>query len=63
MCLCRHFWGVLVYLIALLAMYASSTLGHTLFMYKRTSMVFKMIDHSAIYILIAGELCAAVAKR
>jgi hemolysin III len=50
----RHFWGVLVYLCTLLCMYASSTLGHSFFMYRRTAHVFRMIDHSAIYVLIAG---------
>ena len=58
---CRHFWGVLVYLFTLLGMYASSTLGHSFFMYRRTANVFRMIDHSAIYILIAGKATALTA--
>ncbi len=49
-----HFWGITVYLCALLAMYASTTLGHSFFMYTSTANMFRKLDHSATYLLIAG---------
>jgi predicted membrane channel-forming protein YqfA (hemolysin III family) len=35
-------------------MYASTTLGHSFFMYTSTANMFRKLDHSATYLLIAG---------
>jgi len=50
----RHMVSCGVYSASLLALYTSSTLYHSLFILRRTKWLFKIMDKSAIYILIAG---------
>lgn len=58
-----HFWGVVVYTVALLAMYLSTTLGHSFFQYQRASAVFQAIDRSAICTSRCLCLCLCVCAR
>ena len=52
-----------LYSMSLLSLYTSSTLYHSFFALKTTKAVFSVLDHSAIYILIAGTYtpCLAIA--
>eukprot|EP01061_Rhynchopus_euleeides_P011352 TRINITY_DN20915_c0_g1_i1.p2 TRINITY_DN20915_c0_g1~~TRINITY_DN20915_c0_g1_i1.p2 ORF type:complete len:469 (+),score=196.32 TRINITY_DN20915_c0_g1_i1:51-1409(+) len=43
-----------VFILSMLTCYISSTLYHSMFMLKRVQIVFRILDHSAIYLLIAG---------
>ena len=45
--------GCILYVIGLVTFYASSTLNHSLFLTDARH-VFRLIDHSAVYLLIAG---------
>ncbi len=51
-CCCR---GITVYLCALLLVYVSTTAHHSFFRYADTANIFRNIDHSATFLLIAGE--------
>lgn len=51
-----HLCAVLIFVISLMLTYGFSMLGHSFFLLERTSKVFRMLDHSTIYVLIAGEL-------
>ena len=51
----NHKWSCCVYSISLLALYASSTLFHSFFALNTTRTIFGVLDHCAIYILIAGS--------
>lgn len=50
----REILSVAVFSAALLLLYTSSTLYHAFFCCKATNKIFKALDHSAIYLLIAG---------
>ena len=56
----REFLACFVFIAAMLTCYVSSTLYHSMFMLKRTQKVFKILDHSAIYLLIAGTYTPVV---
>lgn len=49
-----HLAAVIVYGVSLILLYTMSTLYHSFFKLPKTSYVFKILDHSAIYVLIAG---------
>lgn len=51
----NHKWSCCVYSISLLVLYASSTLFHSFFALNTTRSIFAVLDHCAIYILIAGS--------
>lgn len=51
----RHSISCAVYSISLLVLYTSSTLFHSFFALQVTRYVFEVLDHCAIYILIAGS--------
>ena len=46
--------GAAVYLVGLLVFYLAATLRHSFFLLRSTSRMFHVIDHSAIFVLIAG---------
>jgi len=48
-------WAVTLYLISLCTLFLASTLYHSFFSLKTTRIVFSVLDHSAIYLLIAGS--------
>lgn len=48
-------WAVTLYLISLCALFLASTLYHSFFSLKNTRIIFSVLDHSAIYLLIAGS--------
>lgn len=50
----RRIVSVVIYGVSLVVLYAASTLYHS-FPLGRTKHIFRIIDHSAIYILIAGS--------
>lgn len=48
-------WSVTLYLISLVTLFLASTLYHSFFSLRTTRVVFSVLDHSAIYLLIAGS--------
>lgn len=48
-----HFWGVMVFMLSLIAVYLSSTLYHSA-RAERRRFVLRKVDHICIYFLIAG---------
>jgi len=51
-----HCFGVGIFLVSLLMMYSASTLYHSFFLLgRKTLRIFQILDHAAIYILIAGS--------
>jgi hemolysin III len=48
-----RFLATVAYLVALVVFYTSSTLNHSLFL-TDAAHIFRLIDHSAVYLLIAG---------
>lgn len=48
-------WSVTLYLISLCGLFLASTLYHSFFSLSFTRIVFSVLDHSAIYLLIAGS--------
>ncbi|SJZ59786.1 PAQR family membrane homeostasis protein TrhA [Megasphaera cerevisiae] len=50
-----HILSATVYGISLILLYVMSTLYHSFFKLPRVAHVFKILDHSAIYVLIAGS--------
>eukprot|EP00808_Paulinella_micropora_P016537 g55786.t1 len=50
-----RFWSCLVYCFTLLLLYFSSTFYHVFFMTDKVRHVFGVLDHCAIYLLIAGS--------
>jgi len=50
----RHNWACAIYSYSLIFLYVSSTLYHSLFMIPAANRILKMMDHCAIYFLIAG---------
>ena len=51
----RHCWATTVYSTALIVLFVSSCMYHSLFACMCGHRVFHVLDHSAIYILIAGS--------
>eukprot|EP00440_Ansanella_granifera_P028668 gb/GFBE01031142.1/.p1 GENE.gb/GFBE01031142.1/~~gb/GFBE01031142.1/.p1 ORF type:complete len:488 (+),score=93.42 gb/GFBE01031142.1/:1-1464(+) len=51
----HHVWGTSIFCFALVFCFASSTLYHSLFLYPRAHKVLQVLDHTAIYVLIAGS--------
>jgi len=51
----RYQWGITLYLISLCGLFLASTLYHSFFSLKTTRIIFSVLDHSAIYLLIAGS--------
>mmetsp|Transcript_26043 Transcript_26043/g.82309 ORF Transcript_26043/g.82309 Transcript_26043/m.82309 type:complete len:537 (-) Transcript_26043:165-1775(-) len=51
----HHIWGCALFCFGLLFMFLSSTLYHSLFLYPGTTRVFQVLDHCAIFVLIAGS--------
>lgn len=51
----RRFWPCLIYVVSLCTLYLSSTLYHSFFTLKLTKRVFQVLDHAAIFLLIAGS--------
>jgi hemolysin III len=47
-------WACLVYGLSATILFTASTLYHSSFLHERARRVFQMLDHSAIFILIAG---------
>ena len=52
-----HFWPCLIYSICISFLFLSSTLYHSFFMLPAASRVLQILDHVAIYLLIAGSYC------
>lgn len=50
----RTFYACLVYCACLILLFVSSTLLHAAFLNRRLSSVLSLVDHTAIYFLIAG---------
>ena len=50
----NDFLACLVFVTSMLTCYVSSTLYHSLYSLKRAQVFFRILDHSAIYLLIAG---------
>eukprot|EP00457_Paulinella_chromatophora_P005709 gb/GEZN01005726.1/.p1 GENE.gb/GEZN01005726.1/~~gb/GEZN01005726.1/.p1 ORF type:complete len:574 (-),score=67.06 gb/GEZN01005726.1/:41-1693(-) len=50
-----EFWSCLVYCFTLILLYFSSTFYHIFFMTRNIRYVFGVLDHCAIYLLIAGS--------
>lgn len=50
----RTYWSSLVYCSCLVLLFSASTALHSVFLSKRWSMVLGLVDHAAIYFLIAG---------
>eukprot|EP00993_Chasmostoma_nieuportense_P000614 NODE_1566_length_1456_cov_61.454477_g1485_i0.p1 GENE.NODE_1566_length_1456_cov_61.454477_g1485_i0~~NODE_1566_length_1456_cov_61.454477_g1485_i0.p1 ORF type:complete len:439 (+),score=151.06 NODE_1566_length_1456_cov_61.454477_g1485_i0:63-1319(+) len=50
-----HFWGALIYCASLITLYLSSTLYHSFFLLPHAHRIFQILDHNAIYLLIAGS--------
>jgi len=48
-------WSVTLYLISLCVLFLASTLYHSFFSLMSTRAIFSVIDHAAIYLLIAGS--------
>lgn len=48
-------WSVTLYLFSLIFLFLASTLYHSFFSLKATRAIFSVIDHSAIFLLIAGS--------
>mmetsp|Transcript_1147 Transcript_1147/g.1764 ORF Transcript_1147/g.1764 Transcript_1147/m.1764 type:complete len:419 (-) Transcript_1147:58-1314(-) len=48
------FWACLIYCASLVILFLSSTLLHAAFMHQTASVVLGLMDHAAIYFLIAG---------
>mmetsp|Transcript_12605 Transcript_12605/g.21925 ORF Transcript_12605/g.21925 Transcript_12605/m.21925 type:complete len:490 (+) Transcript_12605:97-1566(+) len=48
-------WAIALYLTSLCALFLASTLYHSFFSLKATRIIFSVLDHSAIYLLIAGS--------
>lgn len=48
-------WSVTLYLISLCGLFLASTLYHSFFSLSFTRIIFSVLDHSAIYLLIAGS--------
>jgi hemolysin III len=48
------FWACLVYGMSATTLFTASTLYHSTFLHERARKVFQMLDHCAIFILIAG---------
>ncbi|CAE8689205.1 unnamed protein product [Polarella glacialis] len=51
----HHIWGTGIFCFGLLFCFASSTLYHSLFLYPVTHRVLQILDHTAIYVLIAAS--------
>eukprot|EP00408_Alexandrium_pacificum_P062489 CAMPEP_0171156102 /NCGR_PEP_ID=MMETSP0790-20130122/1258_1 /TAXON_ID=2925 /ORGANISM="Alexandrium catenella, Strain OF101" /LENGTH=224 /DNA_ID=CAMNT_0011620373 /DNA_START=1 /DNA_END=675 /DNA_ORIENTATION=+ len=52
--------AVMLYVVSMLLMFAGSTLYHSMFALTHISWFFRMIDHCAIYFLIAGTYTPVV---
>jgi hemolysin III len=50
----KIWWACLVYGLSATILFTASTLYHSSFLHERARRVFQMLDHSAIFILIAG---------
>merc|ERR1712032_1016008 len=50
-----YIWSVTLYLISLCVLFLASTLYHSFFSLRFTRVIFSVLDHSAIYLLIAGS--------
>ena len=50
----KIWWACLVYGLSGTCLFTASTLYHSSFLHERARRVFQMLDHSAIFILIAG---------
>lgn len=50
----KVWWACLVYGLSATCLFTASTLYHSSFLHERARRVFQMLDHSAIFILIAG---------
>ncbi len=44
-----------IYVVSLFTLYAASTFSHSFFLMERTGFIFSLLDHAAIYLLIAGS--------
>ena len=53
-CSTKNFVAIVAYLIALLTMFVSSTLYHSFYCLDTAAKVFRILDKSAIYLLISG---------
>lgn len=50
----HHIWGAAIFCFGLIFCFGSSTLYHSLFLYPMAGRVLQVLDHAAIYLLIAG---------
>jgi hemolysin III len=50
----RVFWACFVYGLSATTLFTASTLYHSTFLHERARRVFQILDHCAIFILIAG---------
>jgi len=51
----RQFFGSMIFGFSMITCFLSSTLYHSFFSYKRTFLFFRILDHCAIYLLIAAS--------
>mmetsp|Transcript_75925 Transcript_75925/g.173838 ORF Transcript_75925/g.173838 Transcript_75925/m.173838 type:complete len:487 (-) Transcript_75925:242-1702(-) len=51
----HHKWGCFLFILGLFAVFISSTLYHSLFLMDTVFDIFRLLDHCAIFLLIAGS--------
>lgn len=58
-----HFWSCLIFSLSLLILYLASALYHSFFLLPSVAAILQIVDHCAIYFLIAGTYtpCALIA--
>ena len=60
-----HVISLTVFIVSMILLYAASTIYHTLNLSERTNRIFRKLDHSMIFVLIAGSytpICLIVLK-
>ena len=61
-----HVISLTVFIVSMILLYAASTIYHTLNLSERTNRILRKLDHSMIFVLIAGSytpICLIVFKR
>eukprot|EP00128_Syssomonas_multiformis_P004935 Colp12_sorted_trinity150504_noHs@23545 len=51
----EYYVSTMIFALSLFILYTSSTLAHSFFKMRITGHIFRVLDHSAIYVLIAGS--------
>ena len=61
-----HVISLTVFIVSMILLYAASTIYHTLNLSERTNRILRKLDHSMIFVLIAGSytpICLLVLER